>query len=48
MIPRLTRWWLEGSLPVERLISTRIGLDHVNEAMDALASGDVTRQIINL
>lgn len=46
MIPRLTAWWREGLLPVERLMSTRIGLDDVNEAMDALASGSVTRQII--
>lgn len=48
LVPRLTRWWREGTLPVDRLVSARIGLEHVNEAMDALASGDVARQIIRL
>jgi alcohol dehydrogenase len=48
MIPRLTQWWREGTLPVDRLVSARIGLEDVNEAMDALASGDVARQIIHL
>jgi alcohol dehydrogenase len=46
MIPLLAGWWRQGTLPVDRLMSSRIALDDVNEAMDALASGAVARQII--
>lgn len=45
-IPYFAQLWREGRLPVERLISGRIGLDGLNEAMDALASGQALRQII--
>lgn len=45
-IPIFAQLWREGRLPVERLISGRITLDGVNEAMDALASGEALRQII--
>jgi alcohol dehydrogenase len=36
----------EGRLPVQGLISSMIGLDEINEAMDALAQGEALRQII--
>ena len=36
----------EGRLPVERLLTHRIGLDEVNEAFDALASGEAVRQVV--
>jgi alcohol dehydrogenase len=36
----------EGRLPVQGLISSTIGLDEINEAMDALAQGEALRQII--
>ncbi|MQY30767.1 alcohol dehydrogenase catalytic domain-containing protein [Nocardia aurantia] len=45
-IPEYVRMWREGRLPVERLISTRIGLDEVNHAMDELAAGHGLRQVI--
>ncbi|QTX03427.1 alcohol dehydrogenase catalytic domain-containing protein [Agromyces archimandritae] len=45
-IPVYAELWREGRLPVERLISAHIGLDEVNEAMDALADGSALRQII--
>ncbi|MBL1074646.1 alcohol dehydrogenase catalytic domain-containing protein [Nocardia sp. 2] len=45
-IPRYERMWREGRLPVEQLISARIPLDHINEAMDELADGNAVRQII--
>ncbi|MFB9051270.1 alcohol dehydrogenase catalytic domain-containing protein [Sphingobium indicum] len=45
-IPFLERLWREGRLPVERLISRRIGLEDINAAFDALASGDQLRQVI--
>lgn len=38
--------WREGRLPVEKLISSTITLDQVNEAMDRLADGLAVRQVI--
>jgi alcohol dehydrogenase len=45
-IPLFAQLWREGRLPVEKLISDRITLDQVNEAMDALAEGRALRQLI--
>jgi alcohol dehydrogenase len=45
-IPVFARWWREGRLPVEALVSSRIGLDDVNLAMDELAAGTALRQVI--
>ncbi|WP_110207389.1 alcohol dehydrogenase catalytic domain-containing protein [Nocardioides daejeonensis] len=45
-IPGFEQLWREGRLPVERLVSDRIALDDVNEAMDHLASGTALRQVI--
>lgn len=45
-IPRYVRWWREGRLPVEELISDTIPLERINEGMDALADGHAVRQII--
>ncbi|MDR2997198.1 MAG: alcohol dehydrogenase catalytic domain-containing protein [Microbacterium sp.] len=45
-IPRYAQLWREGRLPVEALISAEIGIDEINEAMDALADGRALRQII--
>ena len=45
-IPRYAALWREGRLPVERIISARIRLEEVNEAMDALAEGRALRQLI--
>jgi alcohol dehydrogenase len=45
-IPRFAQWWREGRLPVERLITRRIRLDEVNDAMDELADGRAVRQVI--
>lgn len=47
-IPVFARWWREGRLPVEALVSSRIGLDDVNLAMDELAAGTALRQVIEL
>lgn len=38
--------WREGRLPLERLVSHRVGLDQLNEALDALAGGSVLRQLV--
>ncbi|MGW6422392.1 zinc-binding dehydrogenase [Nocardia sp. NPDC055053] len=45
-VPRYEQLWREGKLPVERLISARIELSAINDAMDALADGTAIRQII--
>ncbi|MEV6364238.1 alcohol dehydrogenase catalytic domain-containing protein [Nocardia asteroides] len=45
-IPEYVRRWRAGTLPLERLVSARIGLDQVNEAMDELAAGAALRQVI--
>jgi alcohol dehydrogenase len=45
-IPVFAQWWRAGRLPVEALVSARIGLDEVNRAMDELAAGRAVRQVI--
>jgi alcohol dehydrogenase len=45
-IPLLIGLWRAGRLPVERLLEGRLPLDAINEAMDALAAGEVVRQLI--
>ena len=45
-IPRYEQLWREGSLPVDKLITSRIRLDDVNAGMDALADGNAIRQVI--
>ncbi|MGH3730782.1 MAG: alcohol dehydrogenase catalytic domain-containing protein [Micromonosporaceae bacterium] len=45
-VPRFIGWWREGRLPVERLVSGRIGLDDLNQALDDLAAAKVLRQIV--
>jgi S-(hydroxymethyl)glutathione dehydrogenase/alcohol dehydrogenase len=44
--PQIARWYLDGRLPVERMIERRIGLDDVNEALDALRRGDGARRVV--
>jgi alcohol dehydrogenase len=45
-IPRYVELWRAGRLPVEELISSRISLDRINQAMDQLAEGHAIRQLI--
>jgi alcohol dehydrogenase len=45
-IPRFVALWSAGKLPVERLVSGRIGLTDLNEAMDALANATALRQVV--
>jgi len=45
-IPRYVGLWRAGRLPVEKLISSRIALDDINGALDALADGHAIRQLI--
>ena len=45
-IPRFVSLWQSGRLPVESLVSSRIRLDDINDAMDHLADGKAVRQLI--
>jgi alcohol dehydrogenase len=45
-IPVYAQLWRDGKLQVEELISSRIRLGDINEAMDQLADGAAIRQII--
>jgi alcohol dehydrogenase len=45
-IPRYVDLWRSGRLPLERLVSSRIRLDDIDEAMDRLAAGSELRQLI--
>ena len=45
-IPRFIGLYRAGRLPVDRLLSRTIALDEINPAFDALAQGQVVRQIL--
>ena len=45
-IPRFISLYQQGLLPVDRLMSERIGLDQINEGFDRLADGGTVRQIV--
>ncbi|MDT5151266.1 MAG: hypothetical protein QOI01_2999 [Mycobacterium sp.] len=45
-IPRFVSLWRAGRLPIEKLVSSTIGLDQINDGMDELADGNAVRQII--
>lgn len=45
-IPKYAQLWREGKLPVEHLISSRIKLEDINQAMDDLADAKAIRQVI--
>ena len=45
-IPGYVELWRAGRLPLERLVSSRIGLDDLDAAMDRLAAGGELRQLI--
>ena len=45
-IPRYIALYQQGLLPVDALLSERIGLDGINEGFDRLADGESVRQIL--
>ena len=47
-IPRYIELYQAGRLPVDRLMSSRVTLDQLNEGFDRLADGAVVRQILVL
>jgi S-(hydroxymethyl)glutathione dehydrogenase/alcohol dehydrogenase len=44
--PRLLDYWREGRLDLAGMISHRLGLDDVDDALRALGRGDVIRQVV--
>jgi alcohol dehydrogenase len=47
-IPRFVAAYQEGRLPVDELLTHRIGLDELNESFDRLAAGAAVRQAVVL
>lgn len=45
-IPRFIALYQQGQLPVDRLMSERIGFNRINEGFDKLADGGTVRQIL--
>ena len=45
-IPRFVRLFQSGRLPLDRLVTRRLGLEEINEGFDALARGEVIRSVI--
>jgi S-(hydroxymethyl)glutathione dehydrogenase/alcohol dehydrogenase len=45
-IPRIMRHYQQGSLNLDKLVANRIPLDQVNDAFDALRTGDTVRTIV--
>jgi alcohol dehydrogenase len=45
-IPRYIDWYLQGRLPVDRLLSEKLRLDEINAGFDRLASGATVRQVV--
>jgi len=45
-VPRFVALWQQGRLPVERLVSARIKLTDLNQAMDDLADATALRQVV--
>lgn len=45
-IPRYVDLWQNGRLPLERLVSSHVRLEQIDEAMDRLAAGGELRQLI--
>jgi Zn-dependent alcohol dehydrogenase len=45
-LPMFVRWFREGRLPLDRLITRRYRLDQINDACDALARGEISGRAI--
>ena len=47
-LPLLVSWYLRGQLDLDALVSSRIGLDEIEEAFTAMLSGEVLRSVVRL
>ena len=46
--PQLIRWYLDGKLDLDGLVTEKIGLDDVASAFDAIHRGDTIRSVISI
>jgi len=47
-IPLLGKFFLEGKLPLEKLVSHRFSLENINQALDSLEQGNLKRALIEM
>ncbi len=45
-IPRYIDLYLQGKLPIDKLMGERMALDDINEGFDKLATGEAMRDLI--
>ena len=45
-LPMFVRWFREGRLPLDRLVTRRYTLDQINDACHALAHGEIAGRAI--
>jgi alcohol dehydrogenase len=45
-VPRFIDLYRQGRLPIDRLLSERIGLEDLNAGFDRLADGHTVRQVV--
>ena len=45
-MPKYVEFYLDGRLRLDEMISSRIKLDEVNDALDLMRKGEAARQII--
>ena len=45
-VPRFIAHYRDGQLPVEQLLTHRMGLDEINEGFDRLVRGEAVRQVV--
>jgi S-(hydroxymethyl)glutathione dehydrogenase/alcohol dehydrogenase len=45
-VPRMIDWWTGGQLQITELVSRTVGLGQVNEALDAVETGELARTVI--
>ena len=44
--PQMARWYLDGSLDLDGMITRRIGIDDLDEAFRAMLAGEVIRSVV--
>jgi len=47
-VPRYAALFTQGRLPIDRLLSERLALGEINDALDRLADGRSIRQIVTM
>jgi len=47
-VPKYVDWYMEGTLPIDKLITRNYSLDGINEAFEALEKGETIRSVIRI